>query len=136
MSTLIDHTMQARIIAQPAAFPIFGALRYDSADPLAVQLIFPAEVALDGAEVTWVFARELLDGALCDPVGTGDVQLWPNGPDRTMVELQAPEGTALVELPTRDVRHFLRRTYALVPAAEEHLRLHVDRGLADLLRGV
>lgn len=136
MSTAIDLTVQARVVARPAAFPIFVTLRYDSGDPLAVRTVFPPEVALDGVEVTWTFARTLLDDALHGPAGHGDMRLWPHGEDRTMLELRAAEGTALVELPTREVRAFLRESYALVPAAHEHRGLDMDESLAMLLRGV
>ncbi|MDK1476029.1 SsgA family sporulation/cell division regulator [Streptomyces sp. 549] len=136
MSTAIDLTVQARVVARPAAFPIFATLHYDSRDPLAVQVVFPAEVALDGVEVAWTFARSLLDEAQRGPVGHGDVRLWPHGPDRTMLELQATEGLALVEIPSREVRTFLAESYRLVSEADEHRRLDVEQSLALLLRGV
>lgn len=136
MSPVIEHTAQARVIARPTAFPVRATLRYDSADPLAVHVVFPGEAALDGAEVTWTFARELLQQALRGPAGGGDVLLWQGGSGQTVLELRAPEGVALAELRTQDVRRFLRRSYAVVPPGEEPRALHLDRDLAELLGGV
>ncbi|MEE1929474.1 SsgA family sporulation/cell division regulator [Streptomyces sp. TRM 70351] len=129
----IDHTVQARLIARPGSRPVPATLRYDSSDPLALRIVFPAEAALDGAEVTWLFARALLDEALRGPAGLGDVRFWPSRPGRTVLELKAPEGTALVELATEDLHRFLAATYAFVPAAEETNRLDLDGTLTALL---
>src|SRR6184192_301220 len=42
-------------------------LRYLSDDPLAVHLVFPAWISLDEEEVTWTFARSLLEEGLGTP---------------------------------------------------------------------
>ncbi|WP_306317024.1 MULTISPECIES: SsgA family sporulation/cell division regulator [unclassified Streptomyces] len=108
-------------------------LRYETTDPLALRLVFPGEAALDGAEVTWAFARALLDDGLRVPTGTGDVHVWPCGRARTVVELHAPQGMAVVQFDTSVLRRFLLRTYALVPAGGEDVTAVVDRALAALL---
>ncbi|MFI7387878.1 SsgA family sporulation/cell division regulator [Streptomyces sp. NPDC049813] len=109
------------------------SLRYASADPLAVQLVFPAAVTLGGSDVTWEFARALLDEGLRLPSGAGDVHVWPCGRARTAVELHAPGGMAVVHFDTAALHRFLQRAYALVPAGEEDVTSVVDRALALLL---
>lgn len=133
----IDHAVQARLIAQsPAARPLAAALRYDENDPFAVRIVFAAEAALDGTEVTWTFARELLDAGLRGPAGHGDVRIWPAGLDRSVLELHSAEGVAVLEFQGTDLREFLRRSYELVPAQAALGLLDVDAGLEALLRGV
>lgn len=137
MSAVIDHAVQARLITPPhEAKPILTRLRYDPADPLAVQVAFAAEASLDGAEVVWVFARELLNSGLNGPSGKGDVRLWPCASGRTMVAFAAPEGVAVVEFSTPDVRRFLARSYAVLPREREERGLQLEEGLAALLGGV
>ncbi|MET9498890.1 SsgA family sporulation/cell division regulator [Streptomyces sp. NPDC006552] len=109
------------------------SLRYACADPLAVHLVFPAAVTLAGTDVTWEFARTLLDEGLRRPAGAGDVHVWPWDGARTVIELHAPEGMAVVHFDTSTLHRFLRRTYALVAAGAEDVTGGVDRALAALL---
>lgn len=137
MSAAFDQPVQARLIAEPPADRcIDAALRYDDSDPLAVRLVFSAEASLDGSEVAWAFARELLDTGLREPAGEGDVHVWPRDGSRTVVELLSTQGVAVVEFASADLRRFLLRSYDVVPAGQEHGELDVENGLAVLLRGV
>ncbi|OEV05253.1 SsgA family sporulation/cell division regulator [Streptomyces oceani] len=137
MSDVLVQPVQARLIVRTtAALPLTAVLRYDRADPLAIHASFPAESSLDGAEVDWVFARELLRAGLHAPAGDGDVRLWPGGRVHTMLELHTPEGMALVELRRAELRYFLRRCDAAVPRGQEDLGGDLDSGLAALLGGV
>ena len=137
MPAVIDHTVQARLITVPSVTrEVTVVLRYDRQDPFAVQIVFPSEVSLDGHEVAWVFSRELLEDGLHTPVGQGDVRIRPGDPARTVIELRAPEGMAVIEFDTAGLRCFLRGAYELVPCGEEHLGLDLDRGLTALFRGV
>ena len=104
-------------------------------------MFFPAEFSLDGEalpeappEVEWVFARRLLAAGLDLPSGLGDVHVRPLSGGRTMVELRAAEGTALVRFDASDLRRFLWRSFLAVPEGEEFLLLDADRALAELLR--
>ena len=73
----VEQPAQARLVtAEDQEIPVSATLRYTTDDPLAVFVDFPAEAALDGEEVTWVFARSLLDQGLRSPAGHGDVQIW------------------------------------------------------------
>ncbi len=96
-------TRDQRELAVPAN------LRCTSDDPLAVRLVFPACASLDGEEVTWVFARALLEQGLEGPADGGSVRVRPYGPAHTTVELRASEGSALVRFDTAALRRFLLR---------------------------
>ncbi|MEB8339363.1 SsgA family sporulation/cell division regulator [Streptomyces endophyticus] len=135
MPVTLEQSARARLITAEGQGPersVTVTLRYRSADPLALQLAFPAEVTLDGVEVTWAFARTLLGDGLRVPTGTGDVHVWPCGRARTVVELHAPQGMAVLQFDTSALRRFLLRTYALVPAGNEDVEAVVDRALAAL----
>ncbi|MFG2223079.1 SsgA family sporulation/cell division regulator [Streptomyces sp. NPDC048644] len=135
MPTVIDHAVQARLIAsEPRSQQIPTALRYDPADPYAVRVVFPPQASLDGAEVAWTFARELLTEGLRGPVGVGDVHFWPCGPRTVMAEFHTVEGVAMVQFEARDLRCFLSMAYGLVARGDEARHLDVDGDLAALLR--
>jgi hypothetical protein len=133
--TVIEQAVRARLIAPaPRLETIVVTLRYDSDDPFAVRIGFPPPATLEGTEVYWAFARELLAAGVVGPSGSGDVRVRPHGRESTVLEFRAPEGTALVELPALEVRRFLWRTELTVPVGLEHLHLDLDRSLDLLLR--
>ncbi|MER5854991.1 SsgA family sporulation/cell division regulator [Streptomyces sp. NPDC059688] len=137
MDICIEQPAHARLItAEDREVPVTATLRYTAADPLAVFVDFPAEAALDGEELTWIFARALLDQGLRAPAGHGDVQIWPCGGTRTVLEFHSPYGLALLQFQASALRRFLLRTYALVPAGHEDLAAVVERGLSALFDGV
>jgi len=137
MSAVIDHPVQARLIADPpVGRSVTATLRYDGDDPLAVRVVFPAEASLDGSEVAWAFARDLLADGLREPAGEGDVQVWPSEPGHTALGLYCAEGVAVLEFRSAELRAFLAGSYELVPAGTEQLRLRLDDVLAALLREV
>ncbi|MCK1796822.1 SsgA family sporulation/cell division regulator [Streptomyces sp. XM4193] len=129
-----QHVVPAQMIADETR-PFLVGLHYDTADPLAVRVVFPAEAALDGVETSWFFARELLATGVDRPTGTGSVRLWPRGEGTVFLELQAPEGVAVVDLSAIAVREFLRESYELLSAEAEASVSEVDieRELAELL---
>ncbi|MET9396385.1 SsgA family sporulation/cell division regulator [Kitasatospora sp. NPDC002965] len=144
MHTVVEETVQARLILSPhRSARLRVTLAYVPEDPLAVRMAFPAEFSLDdraeeagpdhGDDIVWVFARGLLADGLELPSGAGDVHVRPAPGRRTMVELRAPEGTALVGFDSDDLRKFLWRSRLVVPEGEEHLHLDADRALAELL---
>ncbi|MFJ9848180.1 SsgA family sporulation/cell division regulator [Streptomyces sp. NPDC101150] len=133
MPSVIDHAVRVRLIATaPGPHAVPAVLQYRPADPLAVRISFPPEISLDGAAVDWAFARELLDEGLRGPAGRGDVRIRPYGRDRTVMEFHADEGVAMVQMKTADLRLFLARSYAAVPAGQEGAQSAVERGLAEL----
>ncbi|MGW7263972.1 SsgA family sporulation/cell division regulator [Streptomyces sp. NPDC054842] len=135
MSIVIEQPVEARLVAAAPRMPSIPAtLHYDRRDPFAVRMTFPAPATLEGVEVCWTFARELLVDGLEGPEGDGDVRVRPYGYDRTVLEFHAPEGTAVVHVRSGEVRGFLERTTELVPFGLEHLQLDLDHDLAELIR--
>ncbi|GGV82383.1 SsgA family sporulation/cell division regulator [Streptomyces griseoloalbus] len=135
MSTVIEQPVEARLVAAAPRMPnIPATLHYDRDDPFAVRMTFPAPATLEGVEVCWTFARELLAAGLLGPEGHGDVRVRPYGYDRTVLEFHAPEGTAVVHVRSGEVRRFLEATGELVPTGLEHLQLRLDHELAELMR--
>ncbi|MFJ5780075.1 SsgA family sporulation/cell division regulator [Streptomyces sp. NPDC093094] len=135
MSTVIEQPVEARLVAAaPRMQRIPATLHYDRSDPFAVRMTFPAQATLEGVEVCWAFARELLAAGLQEAEGFGDVRVRPYGYDRTELEFRAPEGTAVVHLHSADVRRFLAATGELVPVGREHLMVDLDGDLAQLMR--
>ncbi|BDM71131.1 hypothetical protein HEK616_46180 [Streptomyces nigrescens] len=135
MSSVIDHAVQARLIATaPRSRVIPASLRYDRTDPFAVRLVFPPAASLDGAEVVWTFGRELLEEGLYGPAGAGDVQVWPCTSEEIMVELRTDGGMAVVEFMAQELREFLELSYGVVAQGDEARHLDVEADLAALLR--
>ncbi|MFJ2609028.1 SsgA family sporulation/cell division regulator [Streptomyces sp. NPDC091279] len=135
MSTVIDQPVEARLVAAaPRMANIPATLHYDVSDPFAVRMTFPAPATLEGVDVCWTFARELLSAGLEGAEGHGDVRVRPYGYDRTVLEFRAPEGTAVVHVRSEEIRRFLRASGELVPAGFEHLHLDLDRDLVELMR--
>ncbi|MEU9124861.1 SsgA family sporulation/cell division regulator [Streptomyces sp. NPDC048506] len=139
MSSVIDQAVQAHLIANaPRSRAIPATLRYDRADPFAVRLVFPPVASLDGTEVVWTFGRDLLAEGLSEPVGAGDVQIWPATPDGEhdilVVEFHTAGGLAVVQFDAADVRSFLTRSCEMVPQGSEAQHLDVEADLAALLR--
>ncbi|MEU6284181.1 SsgA family sporulation/cell division regulator [Streptomyces sp. NPDC047028] len=137
MDAIIEQPIHARLVtADDAEVPVRATLRYTADDPLAVFLDFPPEATLVGEDVTWVFARALLDQGLRAPAGHGDVRIRPYGPARTLLEFHSPHGLALLTFPATALRRFLRGTYGVVAAGAEDVGAVVERGLSALFDGV
>ncbi|MFF9336507.1 spore wall synthesis regulator SsgD [Streptomyces albogriseolus] len=135
MSTVIEQSVEARLVAAaPRMADIPATLHYDGDDPFAVRMTFPAPATLEGVDVCWTFARELLAAGMEAPEGDGDVRVRPYGYDRTVMEFHAPEGTAVIHVRSGELRRFLEATSELVPTGLEHLHLDLDHGLAELMR--
>ncbi|MFB7862945.1 MULTISPECIES: SsgA family sporulation/cell division regulator [unclassified Streptomyces] len=134
MSTVIEQAVQARLVASaPRIESVAATLRYDREDPYAVSMAFPPPATLEGVEVSWAFARDLLVQGVEGPAGVGDVRVRPYGYDRTVVEFHAPEGVAMVHIRTSELRSFLERSQHLVPRGLEHEYVDWDHDLAQLL---
>ncbi|MFI1355175.1 SsgA family sporulation/cell division regulator [Streptomyces sp. NPDC020898] len=137
MYRTLEQSARARLITPGyQELPLVVTLRYDAADPLAVNIDFPVDVSVDGEEVTWTFSRSLLEEGLDRAAGIGEVHLWPCGPSRTVMELHSPYGLAVVRFRTAQLQRFLHRSYGVVAPGTEDLGPAVERGLALLLGGV
>lgn len=134
---LVTAEMQLRLVVPgSSAMPVRATLRYDVADPYAVQVAFHTGPADGGDVVEWTFARSLLTDGVRAPVGEGDVQVWPSssaGQPVVCLALSSPSGKALFEMPLPSLVDFLGSTYAAVPTGGESSHVDVDAELALLL---
>ncbi|MGW6911826.1 SsgA family sporulation/cell division regulator [Streptomyces sp. NPDC054940] len=136
MHVTLEQPTGARLITaadQDIAIP--ATLRYTSADPLAVHIVFPPHVTVDGEGVTWTFARTLLGEGLGTPAGLGSVRVRPCGESHTYVEFHASAGTAVLRFATSDLYRFLARTYTVISPGEETVGAELDQGLVALFGG-
>ena len=112
---------------------IAATFSFDPADPYAVWVRLPWQ----GDEIRWGICRSLLSRGLTDPVGEGDVQLWPStdeaGRGIVVMDLWSRELHVVAEVSTRELYRFLTRTLAVVPFGSERVHLDVDLLIADLL---
>lgn len=106
---------------------------YHPQDPFAVALRFGPE----DHGIRWLLARDLLVRGITDPVGEGDVRIWPTtdrfGHSVVAMELRSPDGRLVAQASTREVYRFVTRTLVSVPAGTESGRLDVDLLVAQLL---
>ncbi|OKK16745.1 adenylate cyclase [Streptomyces sp. CB00455] len=119
-AALVEEHVRARVITDDPlyrAIPVL--LRFNPAEPLAVRIVFPADLSPEGTDNEWVFPLALLEAGLQAPSGTGDVRVWPCGRVLAIVEFHSPEGVAVIQFDTTALRRFLRRTRsaAAAPAA-------------------
>lgn len=112
---------------------VLAQFAFDPSDPYAVWVILPW---VDDTH-RWAMCRSLLCRGLTDPVGEGDVQLWPStdktGSGVVVMDLWSAGVHVVAEVSTRDLYRFLTRTLAVVPFGSEHLHLDVDLMIGDLL---
>ena len=129
----VHHALTGTLLGPDGDTAVDLELRYDPACPYAVE----ARFAVGLAPVSWVFARELLALGQFEPVGRGDVHVRPElddaGRATVLLELQSPDGVALVELPAREVRPFVATTADVVAPGTESRHLDVDAALRAVL---
>jgi hypothetical protein len=98
---------------------------YNTADPLAVTVIFDSEGEYP---VQWVFGRDLLADGLTTRTGQGDVEVWPDlgEAERPLLWIRVGHDnhTALFAVPAQPVGQWLARCYAMVARGDE--MAHVD----------
>lgn len=107
-------------------------LSYRPSDPFAVTVTFRDP----SGPIPWTFARELLAEGLYEPVGEGDVHVWPclsnSGEATVMIELASAEGGVLVQVSSRQLTRFVVDTLAVVPRGREFERYDVDTALSGM----
>lgn len=110
-----------------------AAISYDPRDPLAVTVTFRDSAG----PIPWTFGRDLLMEGLYEPVGDGDVHIWPClsglGEAVVMIELASPESAALVQASSRQLTRFVMDTLASVPRGREFEQYNVDAALTGML---
>lgn len=120
------------VVPDRTTVPLLAGLEYSAADPYAVRMAF---FVGNDEPVEWIFARDLLTVGIVRRVGEGDVQVWPAGPDDSVMNLSlsSPFGNALFEVPLSPLADFLHRTYQVVPAGHESRFVDIEAELENLL---
>jgi hypothetical protein len=143
MSSPITKRLKAYLIVGPGAcleFPV--TFEYDRRDPYAVRLAFPPtrhparpdpDPDRESDILSWTFGRELIAEGLHGTAGAGDVHVWPCGLETVMLELRVDTGSAMLAVPSRELRTFLFLSYAEVPPGYESRYLELDQALHDLM---
>lgn len=124
------------VVPGASSLPVRSELRYDVADPYAVQVAFHTGATSGDEVVEWTFARQLLQDGVTRAAGEGDVKVWPSssaGAAVACLSLSSPSGRALFEVPLRALTDFLRRTFEAVPTGSESDHVDLDGELALLL---
>ena len=129
----VTQPVQLELIdSSGTATPIEAELRYDATDPFAVTTVFMT----GHSEVRWTFGRELLAEGLYEPAGDGDVHVWPcldsRGHAVVIIELCSPDGEALVQARTGDLRSFVDRMSKVVKPGTESDLIDVDAAITAI----
>ncbi|HVV13386.1 SsgA family sporulation/cell division regulator [Amycolatopsis sp.] len=112
--------------------PVFARWCYTPSDPYVVTLAFRAE---QGRWIEWSFARDLLAEGLSEPAGLGDVRVRPDlafADDVLIIELESPDGYAIVELGREEVEDFVDASARAVPFGTESGLLDIDGFIAQV----
>jgi hypothetical protein len=121
------------IDATGASTPIEAELHYDPTDPYAVTTVFMT----GHSQVRWTFGRDLLAEGLYEPSGDGDVHVWPcldaDGHAVVIIELCSPDGEALVQARSDELRNFVDRMAKAVQPGSESEFIDVDAAINAIL---
>jgi hypothetical protein len=115
-----------------SAAPVLSRCSYSAHEPYAVTLAFRTD---QGRWVEWSFARELLVTGLSEAAGIGDVRVRPDlasAQDLLAVEIESPDGYAVVEIERDDVERFLDASDAIVPLGAEAEYFDVESLIEEL----
>ncbi|WP_158888577.1 SsgA family sporulation/cell division regulator [Amycolatopsis anabasis] len=128
-----DTVCQSQFVSMNGSTtPVLSRLSYLASEPFAVTIAFRTD---RGHWIEWAFARDLLVEGMRNPTGIGDVRIRPDlstHEDILALEIESPEGYALVEIERDDVEAFLDRTLAIVPLGEESENFDVDAFIEEI----
>jgi hypothetical protein len=131
LTTTSTTAVQMPTVDDEVEHELVAEFVYDPADALAVTLVLQTT----SGPVHWTFARELLVEGQYEPVGDGDVHVWPClsacGEAVVIVELCVPAGETLLQFPTRAVQDFVYSVLDAVPLGGEPV--DVDDWIEQLL---
>jgi hypothetical protein len=113
--------------------PLEASFSYAPIDPYAVWITFHS----GAGDVRWAVCRTLIAKGLTEPVGDGDIQLWPSIDDEgraiVVFEFCSPDGELVAHTHTADLHTFLFRTLAAVPFGTERTHLDMDTIISALI---
>jgi hypothetical protein len=130
-----DRVHTEELIAHADELAVRSRWAYDASEPFTISVSFQTE---DDFWVEWLFARDLLVNGMTGAAGIGDVRLRPrrtSGRTALQLEIESPEGHAVLEFDRESVQRFLEATIAIVPVGEESDNFDVD-GLIDEITNV
>jgi hypothetical protein len=113
--------------------PVFSRWSYVAGDPYVVNLAFRTE---RGRWIEWAFARDLLVEGLEEPAGLGDVRVRPDlafEDELLVIELESPDGYAIVEMRREDVERFADATREVVALGTESELIDMDAFIAQII---
>src|ERR1700741_1086610 len=118
LTQLIAPTVLDLVVDEGPNVHLAAEFQYDMNDPYAVRLV------LSGPEGpnTWLFGRELLVVGLVEPVGIGDIHVWPGVTklgEVVLIEFTSDEEEAIVAARSSEVTKFLDRSFELVGVGAE-----------------
>lgn len=129
---VVDDVDLLLVVPGDAGLLLTATLRYELADPYAVEATFRA----GDESISWVLGRDLLSDGLLRASGEGDVRVWPtvdDGTDVVMLQLTSPDGCALLAVGAEGLQAFLQRTYNAVPLGYEGDHIDIDAAIGQFL---
>ncbi|SDD17191.1 SsgA family sporulation/cell division regulator [Actinokineospora iranica] len=112
--------------------PVQSRWTYRASEPYTVAAAFQTD---RDRWVEWVFGRDLLVAGLSGPAGEGDVRLLPdlaNGRAALYLEIESPDGHALLEMNYEAIQNFLATTVAMVPLGNEGDYFDIDALIEEI----
>lgn len=112
--------------------PVLSRLSYVGNEPFAVNIAFRTD---RGQWIEWTFARDLLVTGMSQPAGIGDVRVRPDlatEENILVLEIESPDGYALVELEREDLERFIDATAEIVPFGLESERFDIDAFIDEI----
>ncbi|MEU2743856.1 SsgA family sporulation/cell division regulator [Streptomyces sp. NPDC007095] len=120
------------LLEEEEHLPVITDLRYDSADPYSVFMVFDAG---SDSVIEWEFGRELLTSGRRRLTGLGDVQIWPaeiRGHGLVYMSFRSGWEMFVVAASAAVVDEFLKSTFEVVPLGEERSFLSIEGFVGQL----
>lgn len=132
-SSILVQPLTVKLVGDGESSSLDAVLSYDPQDPYAATITFGS----DTDQVSWTVGRDLLGAGLCEPTGDGDVHVRPSldeaGRAAVLIGLSSPDGQALIEAPSREVRRFVDAMNAAVRPGTESQYVDIDRAITSIL---
>lgn len=135
LAQLIMPTVLGLVVDGRPSEPLQAEFQYDPQDPYAVRLVLRTP---EGPN-TWLFGRELLVVGQVEPVGTGDIHVWPGVTELgevVLIEFTSDEDEAVLAVRSSVVTEFLDRSFELVGVGAETDHCDVDAVVTLILPSV
>jgi hypothetical protein len=130
-----DRVHTVELIAYADELPVRSRWGYDASEPFTISVSFQTD---EDCWVEWLFARDLLVNGMTGAAGIGDVRLRPrrtSGRTALQLEIESPEGHAVLDFDRESIQRFLETTVTIVPLGDESGYFDVD-GLIDEITNV